>query len=245
MTTYRNSHTLPSVERLNEIFTPLNFEQRIRMLSRFFRDEDVMYTSSFGTRSVMLLHLISRLRPQQQVHFINTTYHFAETLQYRDQIAADFGLQIKDVQPDATQNRLTREEQWWKNDPDLCCMVNKVLPLQPIREQHKVWITGLMGYQTGFRAGLQVFEQQEDIIKFNPLIDIDEGEWHYYTGFHRLPRHPLEDKGYGSVGCEHCTAQGQGRNGRWKGRKKTECGLHPVGSVSKVQEGNRNSNSIA
>jgi len=239
MTTYRNMTQLSpklSVSQLNEMFTPLPFEKRILMLGRVFRPKDILYTSSFGTRSVMLLHLISRLRPEQKVHFINTTYHFQETLDYRDRIADEFGLEVVDVLPHPVQNGITRSERWWEKDPDLCCAINKVLPLEPIKAQHKVWITGLMGYQTNFRAGLEVFEQQEDIIKFNPLIDIDEGEWHYYAGFHQLPRHPLEALGYGSVGCEHCTVKGEGRQGRWKGHGKTECGLHPAGAVTDVQE---------
>jgi len=239
MTTYCSNSSLTqdwSVDQLNERFRPLAFEQRIRLLGRFFRPAEVLYTSSFGTRSVMLLHLIARLRPEQRVHFINTTYHFQETLAYRDQLAEAFGLEVVDVLPDPAQNQITTEEAWWRSQPDLCCTINKVLPLEPIKAQHKVWITGLMSYQTNFRSGLRVFEAQDGILKFNPLIDIDEGEWHYYVGYYQLPRHPLEAKGYGSVGCEHCTRRGKGRQGRWQGHHKTECGLHPGRTVSGMQE---------
>lgn len=225
------------VKQLNKIFTPLTFEQRLRMLNRFFPQEDVLYTSSFGTRSVMLLHLVSRFRPKQPVHFINTTFHFKKTLEYREQIANEFGLNVVDVLPDQAQNEITAKERWWHSNPDVCCAVNKVLPLEPIKAKHKVWITGLMAYQTGYRSSLAVFEEQDGILKFNPLIDIDEGEWYFYTEYYKLPRHPLEALGYGSVGCEHCTAKGQGRAGRWKGKTKTECGLHPAGFVNQVQEG--------
>ncbi len=237
MTTYRKmkKRPAPSVEKLNEIFTPHTFAERIRLLYHYFCPEDVLYTSSFGTRSAFLLHLISRIRPSQPVHFINTTYHFPETIAYKEQLAAEFGLNLIDILPDPTQNRITREEQMWKNDPNLCCTINKVIPLQPIKAAHKVWISGLMAHQTGYRSTLQVFEQQDGIIKFHPLIDIDEGELLYYFSRHQLPRHPLEDKGYGSIGCEHCTAQGNGRSGRWQGSNKTECGLHP-GFVKEMQE---------
>ncbi len=228
-----------NTDQLNELFTPLTFEQRIMMLSRCFRPEEALYTSSFGTRSVMLLHLISRYRPEQPVHFINTTFHFEETLRYRDRLAAAFGLQVIDILPDKKQNEATAKEQWWRSHPDVCCAVNKVLPLEPVKAQHKVWITGLMAYQTGYRSSLAVFEEQDGLLKFNPLIDIDEGEWHYYVGLHQLPRHPLEAQGYGSVGCTHCTVKGQGRSGRWKGKAKTECGLHPSSFVSRVQEAQR------
>lgn len=226
-----------NIAQLNEIFTPLTFEQRIRMLSRVFPMEEVLYTSSFGTRSVMLLHLVSRFRPKQPVHFINTTFHFKETLAYRKKIAKEFGLNVIDVLPEKPQNEITAREGWWRTNPDVCCAVNKVLPLEPIKAKHKIWLTGLMAYQTGYRSALEVFEEVEGIIKFNPLIDIDEGEWYFYADYHQLPRHPLEALGYGSVGCEHCTTKGQGRSGRWKGEAKTECGLHPAGFVDQLQEG--------
>lgn len=232
MTTYRNTNNhlpTPDLETLNEVFTPLHFEERIRQLYRFFPQKEILLTSSFGTRSAFLLHLIAQIRPSQPVHFIDTTYHFPETLAYRRQLAHQFGLHIIDILPDPAQNQITAEEEWWKKDPGTCCMVNKVLPLKPIKARHKVWISGLMAHQTEFRSQLRVFEKQGNILKFHPLIDIDEGEFLYHMSYHKLPRHPLEDKGYGSVGCEHCTVQGEGRNGRWKGQAKTECGLHPSG----------------
>ena len=230
MTTYRNTKNhqpTPNLETLNEIFTPLGFEERIRQLYKVFRQKDVLFTSSFGTRSAFLLHLVSRIRPSQPVHFIDTTFHFPETLAYKEQLAGLFGLNIIDVLPDPAQNRITAGEEWWKKDPGTCCSVNKVLPLQPVKARHKVWISGLMAHQTDFRSQLQVFEKQGDILKFHPLIDTDEGEFLYHISYHNLPRHPLEGKGYGSIGCAHCTAQGEGREGRWKGQGKTECGLHP------------------
>ena len=232
MTTYRNlQNDLPTlnVERLNEIFTPLHFEERIRLLYQYFRQREVLFTSSFGTRSAFLLHLVSRNQPGQPVHFIDTTFHFQETLDYKQQLSDLLGLQVIDILPDPAQNQITAEEEWWKKDPSTCCMVNKVLPLKQVKARHKVWISGLMAHQTDFRSQLRVFEQQGDILKFHPLIDVDEGEFLYHISYHNLPRHPLEEKGYGSIGCEHCTAQGDGREGRWKGQAKTECGLHPSG----------------
>ena len=230
MTTYRtmkNNLPTPDVERLNEIFTPLHFEERIRLLYQYFRQREVLFTSSFGTRSAFLLHLVSRNQPSQPVHFIDTTFHFPETYLYKQKLTGLFGLHIIDVVPDSTQNRVTAEEQWWKKDPGTCCMVNKVLPMEAVKDRHKVWISGLMAHQTDFRSQLRVFEQKGEILKFHPLIDIDEGEFLYHLSYHQLPRHPLEDKGYGSIGCEHCTVKGEGRSGRWKGQAKTECGLHP------------------
>ena len=93
-----------------------------------------------------------------------------------------------------------------------------------------------MAYQTPFRAHLRIFEKQGDIIKFHPLIDITEKEFEGYFEEKQLPKHPLERKGYGSIGCTHCTAIGEGRSGRWKGSDKTECGLHPGYFVNKAKK---------
>lgn len=221
---------------LNEIFTPLGFEQRVKLLYEFFPEKEVLVTSSFGTKSVFLLHLLHQIRPTQKVHFINTTYHFPETLAYMHQLEQLYDLQIVEILPEKEQNDLTREEQWWKEHPRMCCAINKVAPLEPVKAKHKVWISGLMAYQTPFRAGLKVFEKQGDIIKFHPFVDIDEGEFLYYLSYHKLPRHPLEEKGYGSIGCLHCTEAGEGREGRWKGSDKTECGLHPGYFEKRLQQ---------
>ncbi|MDX1667454.1 MAG: phosphoadenylyl-sulfate reductase [Saprospiraceae bacterium] len=224
-----------SVSLLNEIFEPLSAEDRIRALYKYFPEEDVLYTSSFGTKSVLLLHLIHRIRPSQQIHFIDTTYHFPETIGYKKKLTDKYGLQVVDVLPREEENAITREGAWWREHPRMCCSINKVVPLEPIKARHRVWMSGLMAHQTDYRARLRVFEKQGDIVKFHPLIDLDEGEFLYYLGYHQLPRHPLEEQGYGSVGCLHCTHRGEGRNGRWHGTKQEECGLHPNYFVNKLK----------
>ena len=224
------------VELLNDIFTPLNFEARIKLLYKYFKNDEVLFTSSFGTSSVFLLHLVSQINSQQKVHFINTTYHFPETLEYKALLTDLFNLEIEEVLPNKIENQLTKEEEWWVEHPKMCCSINKVVPIKPIVAEHKVWISGLMAYQTEFRSHLRVFERQGDIIKFHPLIDIDEGEVLFYQSYHNLPKHPLLKLGYGSVGCTHCTVKGIGREGRWKGKAKTECGLHPTYFLRKMKK---------
>lgn len=239
MTTYHN--TIPqasqlqalSIDELNAIFTPLTFQERIEKLYEYFAEEDVLMTSSFGTKSVFLLHWFSSIRPTQVVHFLDTTYHFKETIAYKKQLTERFDLDVIDIFPDIEQNMLTREEQWWVEHRRMCCSINKVAPLEPIKAQHKIWVSGLMSYQTEFRSNLNVFQQQGDIIKFHPIVDIDEGEFIYYMDLFNLPRHPLEQEGFGSIGCTHCTAKGSGRDGRWKGSNQKECGLHPSYFIKK------------
>lgn len=218
---------LPSLEQLNALFEPLNYLERLHLLYAYFKEAEVLVTSSFGTRSVLLLWSLSQIQPRQRVHFINTGYHFPETLQYKQQVSEAFNLRIVEVCPDASAHERTEREQWWKGQPDACCAVNKVEPLEAIKGNYKVWISGLMQDQTQFRAGLQVFEQQGELLKFHPMLHLDEGMFRYETGRLKLPLHPLEDLGYGSVGCTHCTQKGAGRSGRWQGQEKTECGLHP------------------
>ncbi|MDH3650251.1 MAG: phosphoadenylyl-sulfate reductase, partial [Saprospiraceae bacterium] len=216
-----------TVDALNEIFAPLDFQERLRLLYEYFDHDDVLCTSSFGTKSAFLLHHISQVQPSQKVHFIDTTYHFAETLTYKKQLSEHLGLEVIDVLPEEKQNALTRDESWWSQHPRMCCTINKIAPLEPIVKKHKIWIAGLISWQTDFRARLRIFEHQGDIIKFHPLIDISEGDFLYHFSLNQLPKHPLEKHGYGSIGCTHCTKKGQGRTGRWQNTMQSECGLHP------------------
>lgn len=242
MTTYHSTPVISdwqelSVDLLNDIFTPLPVENRLHLLYKYFAEEEVLLTSSFGTKSALLLYLVSKTRPSQAVHFIDTSYHFPETLAYKQALTDRLGLRVIDICPDPEQNALTREEEWWREHPRMCCSINKVVPLEPVKARHRVWISGLMAYQTEFRSRLRVFERQGDILKFHPLIDMEEGDFLYYQGYYRLPQHPLEEAGFGSIGCTHCTERGRGRSGRWHGTGKTECGLHPGYFLNKMQEG--------
>jgi phosphoadenosine phosphosulfate reductase len=228
------------LDYLNEVFTPLGFAERIVKLYEFFDEDEVLFTSSFGASAAFLLHLITQHRPGHPVYFIDTTYHFPETIAYKEELTRRLGLNVIDVLPDPTQNALTREEQWWKDHPKMCCSINKVVPLEPIKADHKVWISGLMGYQTDFRSNLRVFEQQGDILKFHPIVDLQEGDYLYWSSYFQLPKHPLEAEGYGSIGCVNCTVKGEGREGRWAGTDKKECGLHPGYFLKKMADKNQN-----
>lgn len=206
----------------------LPLAQRFEELYRHFSEEEVLVTSSFGTSSAYLLHLISRFRPTQPIHFINTGYLFPETLAYRDALVARLGLQLIEIGPDASSHAYTAADATWKKNPDLCCTINKVVPLDEVKARHKVWISGLLGFQNANRSQRPVLEDTGEILKFYPLIDNSEADVKRYLSFFRLPPHPMESKGYGSVGCTHCTSPGTGRAGRWQGSAKTECGLHLV-----------------
>jgi phosphoadenosine phosphosulfate reductase len=226
------------IEDLNKVFEYLTREERIRRLYDYFTPDEVLVTSSFGTKSVYLLHLLQQIKPKQKIHFINTTYHFPETIQYRDHLCKMYDLKVVNLIPEVRQNELTRDEEWWKNHPRMCCAINKIAPLDEIKGNYKVWMSGVMGYQTEFRSVLNVFESRGDIMKFHPLIDIDDNEFNQIIAELNLPTHPLEEKGYGSVGCMHCTIKGSGRNGRWMATGQTECGLHTTYFLKKMEKKN-------
>lgn len=212
------------LEILNEKYRPLSPEERVCELYNDFKR--VLFTSSFGTSSAILLHLFKKANPNQAVHFLDTTYHFAETLQYKETLTALLKLNVIEVRPEDWKNKFTREDQLWSKDPDLCCSINKVEPLDRIKPDFEIWVSGLMKSQNAYRSQMNVFEQKEDIIKFFPIIDMNLASSKEYISKNNLPPHPLVAHGFASVGCIHCTVKGRGREGRWVNRSKTECGLH-------------------
>ncbi len=219
--------TVMTARELSDIFRPHDFIGRLKKIYDFYDVKDVLVTSSFGTRSAFLLHLISEINPDQKIHFVDTGYHFKETIEYKEKLTKEFSLNVIDVFPDEFQHSLTTEESWWIDHPKMCCTINKISPLEPVIANHRLWIAGLMGWQTSFRSRLDIFSQQGDILKFHPFIDLAEGDFLFYQSKNKLPAHPLQAQGYGSVGCKHCTKKGEGRSGRWQSSGQTECGLHP------------------
>ncbi|MEX0730969.1 MAG: phosphoadenylyl-sulfate reductase [Aquisalimonadaceae bacterium] len=215
-----------TIADLNQAYAPLDFEARIRRLYEDFPADGIMVTSSFAATSAYFLHIISRIRPQQEIFFINTGFHFPETLAYRDYLVKLFGLRTADISPDPHHFQYSRQQKLYEKDPDLCCSVNKVQPLEEVKEGYDIWVSSLMRWQTDHRATLEVFEERRGIIKFNPMIDVTREQRDAYIREHELPFHPLVAQGYSSIGCSHCTVKGEGRSGRWQGKPKTECGLH-------------------
>jgi phosphoadenosine phosphosulfate reductase len=218
--------TQQAIAEQNQRYRPLNFEKRLRLLYEDFNPEKIMVTSSFAATSAYFLHIISRIRPEQVIFFIDTGYHFPETLWYRDYLTKLYHLKVQDIVPDSHQHEYSVKEKLYENDPDFCCTINKVNSLEEIKPNFDVWMSSLMSWQTDHRADLSIFEERRGIIKFNPMIDVTRAERDVYIAEHKLPFHPLVAEGYSSIGCTHCTVTGEGRSGRWLGKPKTECGLH-------------------
>lgn len=214
------------IKKLNEKYRSLDIENRIIELYKDFDEKEIMLTSSFATTSAYLLHLFAENKPSQLIYFIDTGYHFKETLLYKDYLTAVYGLNVEDVKAEEWKHEFTTKDETWKTDPDLCCSVNKVEPLNALKDKYKVWVSGLMEWQSDHRSTLDIFEERGGILKFYPLLDVTAEEREAYIKEHLLPFHPLQAKGYFSIGCEHCTVPGKGRVGRWNNNPKTECGLH-------------------
>jgi len=185
-----------------------------------------MCSSSFGTNSAVLLHYIANFKPDQKIYFIDTGNHFLETLLYRDKMTNELSLNIEIISACPEVHAITQFHHLWKSNPELCCHLKKVRPLSKIKESYDIWISGLMEWQSSHRAGLDIFENRNGIVKFHPLLDMTEKECISYMNEHHLPIHPMVPLGYDSIGCTHCTKPGNNRMGRWKGHEKTECGMH-------------------
>ena len=214
------------IKALNLKYRKLSVEERIKELYNDFDQEVIMLTSSFATTSSYLLHLFAETHPSQLVYFIDTGYHFEETLLYKNYLTAVYGLNVEDVKAETWKHEFTTKDQTWKTDPDLCCSVNKVEPLAALQDKYSVWVSGLMEWQSDHRATLDIFEERNGILKFYPLLDVSSEQREAYIKEHLLPFHPLQAKGYFSIGCKHCTSPGKEREGRWNNSPKTECGLH-------------------
>lgn len=214
------------IEDLNKKYRPLTINQRITEIYKDFDQAEIMLTSSFAATSAFLLKLISDVNKTQQVYFIDTGYHFEETLKYKEKLTDLYGLPVKSLRASKEEHDFTTRNETWKTNPDFCCSVNKVQPLNLVKSNYTVWISGLMKWQSDHRATLDVFEMRGDILKFYPLLDVSRQVRDAFIDKHQLPFHPLVAKGYSSIGCSHCTVPGTDRSGRWNNNPKTECGLH-------------------
>ena len=213
-----------NLDELNKKYLPLTPEERIREIYKDFNK--VLFTSSFGTTAIYLLHLFHKVKPEEKIYFLDTTYHFNETITYKEELTKLWNLDVVDVKPEEWKNKFTQDDKTWSKDPDLCCSINKVEPMDRIKADFEVWVSGLMASQNTYRENLKIFEQKEGIIKFYPIIDKTEEDTKQYVKENNLPEHPLLAQGFHSVGCVHCTVAGHGRTGRWSNKSKTECGLH-------------------
>ncbi len=219
--------------RLNNLFRGVPTVEMLRTVLAEQMAGDVAIVSSFGAESAVLLHLVASIDPSVPVIFLDTGKHFPETLAYRDQLAARLGLtNLRIVTPDA--EVIAKKDETglrWSYDPDGCCEIRKVIPLEKAMAGFDASITGRKAFQASTRNALPRFEvDAAGKLKVNPLADWTKADLDAYFVEHDLPAHPLVAEGYLSIGCAPCTSKVKpgedARSGRWAGWDKTECGIH-------------------
>lgn len=192
----------------------------------------IALVSSFGAESALLLFLLAEIDTSIPILFLNTDKHFDETLTYRDILIDRFGFSdVRSIEPDTGAiNKYDPDGTLWQTNPNLCCQLRKVDPLQTALRPFAAWITGRKRYQTQTRSTLLAFESLDNRVKINPLAYLSAEEIETAFRQFKLPRHPLYFDGFKSIGCKPCTLKvadgADTRSGRWSGTDKVECGIH-------------------
>jgi phosphoadenosine phosphosulfate reductase len=233
--------------RMSDVAAIVSTEEKIFNAERLVADElralsqDVCVTNSFQAEDMVVLHMVRRILPEVPVVFLDTGYHFAEVYEYRDRMAAAWGMKLINLLPELTVPE--QEAQFGilnQTEPSRCCGMRKVKPLFAALDGYKLWFTGLRREQAKSRASLQAVEDfalpasstataGKTIRKISPLTEWSAKDVWQYARVHEIPLLSLYDKGYSSIGCEPCTSlpldPNDPRSGRWGGQKQ-ECGIH-------------------
>lgn len=225
---------LPSADELDRALRDASPAEIIAAALKTVGRERLALVSSFGTESATLLKVMADVDRAIPVVFLDTGWLFEETLAYRDTLIATLSLKdVRSVKP--AEEALSREDpdrDLWFSDPDACCRIRKVEPLARALKPFSAWINGRKRFQGNARADIPVVEEDGARLKFNPLANVSREELEAIFVRAKLPRHPLVASGFRSVGCMPCTSRTaedeDERAGRWRGRAKTECGIHTM-----------------
>lgn len=208
-----------------------DFKQNIEKMEQ--ANQRPFLSSSFQSNSVVLLHLVSVVKPEIPVVFLNTGFLFSETFEYREQLTDRLGIRIAEYKSSIPklQQRDAQGRFLFTTDPDACCRMNKVIPMQRVLEDFDVWINGVRAGQSSVRKSFSTWQSLGDgKWRYHPILHLDNRMVYQYIKHFNLPLHPLHDRGFESLGCEPCTQKipvdSGNRDGRWMGLNKTECGLH-------------------
>lgn len=195
----------------------------------------IFATSSFQSHSVALLHILGKADRTIPIYYLNTGFLFPETIAFKDRLAQEFGLRITGLRSSLPkfQQKDSHGRFLYTSDPDYCCYLNKIQPLEPLLASHDIWINGIRADQNAHRMQIKTEEKTpQGALRFHPMLHWTARMVHGYIKANGLPSHPLEEKGYLSIGCEPCTRkidpdiEADPRLSRWFGMNKTECGLH-------------------
>ena len=228
----RTPPDLPGADELDRALRDASPAEIIAAAVQAVGRERLALVSSFGTESAALLKVMADVDATIPVIFLDTGWLFEETLAYRDTLIAKLGLRdVRSIKP--LEQDLSREDpdrELWFSDPDACCRIRKVEPLARALAPFSGWINGRKRFQGGARATMAVVEADGARLKFNPFANVSPQEIEAIYKQAELPPHPLVASGYLSVGCMPCSSRTSpdedARAGRWRGRAKTECGIH-------------------
>lgn len=229
-----SASALPSAEDLDRALRDASPAEIIAAALKTVGRDKLALVSSFGTELATLLKVMADVDPAIPVIFLDTGWLFEETLAYRDTLIATLGLKdVRSIKPaEETLSREDPDRDLWFSDPDACCRIRKVEPLARALKPFDAWLNGRKRFQGNSRADIPVVEDDGTRLKFNPFANVSREELEAIFARAKLPRHPLVASGFLSVGCMPCTsrtAEGEDeRAGRWRGRAKTECGIHTM-----------------
>ncbi len=193
---------------------------------------NIATTSSFGADASVMLHLTNSVYPGIRVFFLETGFHFKETLEFRDVMIEKYKLNVVNLTAEMGHEKFLKQYgELHQTDPEKCCYINKVKPLEEALSKVDAWFAGIRRSQAKTRADIKYVEDyMPGIYKFNPIADWVQADVENYIKENQLPAHPLKGKGFLSIGCQPCTRAvkpGEDpRAGRWDNSEKTECGIH-------------------
>ncbi|MEU2030620.1 phosphoadenylyl-sulfate reductase [Nocardia amamiensis] len=192
------------------------------------------YIVASNMQDAVLVHLAAQIRAGVDVLFLDTGYHFAETIGTRDAVEAVYGVNVINARPEHTvaeQDQLLGKD-LFAREPNECCRLRKVVPLQKSLAGYNAWVTGIRRVEAPTRANAPLisFDEAFGLVKINPIAPWSDDEMQDYIATHGILVNPLVEEGYPSIGCAPCTRKPEPgadpRSGRWAGLAKTECGLH-------------------
>lgn len=225
---------LARVEQLcrNPVYSDAVDDAVLTIAAHLEREKHVIASSSFQTHSIPMLAIVAAAG-SVPVYFLDTGFHFPETLTYRDQISAMFDLRVVSLRSTVSKLAQTTASGslLFAEDPDYCCYLNKTAPMEPVAAGCDVWISGVRREQNENRSTFdRIMAGPNGSVRYHPMLDWTDAMIREFIDDHGIPGHPLDGRGYASIGCAPCThrvsSQDDERDARWSGLAKTECGLH-------------------
>jgi phosphoadenosine phosphosulfate reductase len=229
-----------NLKKANERLLKASTEEIIRWTHENFKDSIAM-TTAFGYSGVALIDMVIKIIPDIKLYFIDTGYHFRETLDVSYRLEEFWNIEVTRVKPTLSKDKVIEliGEKPYLVNADLCCHYNKVEPLLTFIHKYDVWMSGIRRDQSNTRESIQPVEMDgRGVIKVSPMYNWTRAKTWKYIRDNKIPYNPLHDEGYPSIGCYPCTKPveegGNERDGRWRLMQKMECGIHLNG------EGNGN-----